>query len=134
MRPKNRPQMTRELERPYITTAASFMLTVYRSVRSHNPFRHRCFLAAPYSSAAAPPPPNAPAHIVVRLSQWLLDIIDKDSWGFDEEIADSFSFEQFMDIQKKDEEKERIEKDISVEVDFEEHESDLYIKRNQNYS
>ena len=50
--------------------------------------------------------------------------IDEDSCDIDEEIADSASVEQFMDIQQEEEEEEEIEEEITVEVEFEEYESD----------
>ena len=49
--------------------------------------------------------------------------IDEDSCDIDEEIADSSSVEQFMDIQPEEKEEE-IEEDMTVEVEFEGYESD----------
>ena len=40
------------------------------------------------------------------------------------DLIDSSSVEQFMDIQQEEEEEEEIEEDMSVEVEFEEYESD----------
>ena len=50
--------------------------------------------------------------------------IDEDSCDIDEEIADSSSVEQFMDIQPEEKEEEEIEEDMTVEVEFEGYESD----------
>ena len=49
---------------------------------------------------------------------------DEDSCDIDKEIADSSSVEQFMDIQQEEEEEEEIEEDMTVEIEFEEYESD----------
>ena len=49
-----------------------------------------------------------------------LNPIDEDSCDIDEETADSSSVEQFMNIQQEEE----IEEDMTVEVEFEENESD----------
>ena len=40
------------------------------------------------------------------------------------DLIDSSSVEQFMDIQQEEEEEEEIEEDMTVEVEFEEYESD----------
>ena len=50
--------------------------------------------------------------------------IDEDPCDIDEKTADSSSVEQFMDIQQEEEEEEEIEEDMTVEVEFEEYESD----------
>ena len=50
--------------------------------------------------------------------------IDEDSCDIDEGTADSSSVEQFMEIQQEEEEEEEIEEDMTVEVEFEEYESD----------
>ena len=50
--------------------------------------------------------------------------IDEDSLDIDEETADSSSVDQFMNIQQEEEEEEEIEEDMTVEVEFEELESD----------
>ena len=42
----------------------------------------------------------------------------------DEEKADSSPVKQFMDIQQEEEEEEEIKEDMTVEVEFEEYESD----------
>ena len=52
---------------------------------------------------------------------------DEDSCDIDEETADSSSVDQFMNIQQEEEEEEEeeeIEEDMTVEVEFEEYESD----------
>ena len=50
---------------------------------------------------------------------------DEDSCDIDEETTDSSSVEQFMNIQQEEEEEEEeIEEDMTVEVEFEEYESD----------
>ena len=49
---------------------------------------------------------------------------DEDSCDIDEKIADSSSVEQFVDIQQEEEKEEEIEEDMTVEVEFEEYESD----------
>lgn len=48
----------------------------------------------------------------------------EDSCDFNEETNDSATFEQFMNIQQEEEEEEEIEEDMTVEVDFQEYESD----------
>ncbi|CAH1113220.1 unnamed protein product [Psylliodes chrysocephalus] len=51
------------------------------------------------------------------------NVIDEDLCDIDEETADSSSVEQFIDIQQEEEkEKEAIEEDKTVEVEFEEYE------------
>ena len=55
-----------------------------------------------------------------------LNPIDEDSYDIDEETAHSSSVVQFMNIQQEEEEEEEeeIEEDMTVEVEFEEYESD----------
>ena len=54
-----------------------------------------------------------------------LSLIDEDSNYIDEERADSSSVDQYMNIQQEEEEEEEeIEYDMTVEVEFEEYESD----------
>ena len=53
-----------------------------------------------------------------------LNPIDEDSCDIDEETADSSSVEQFINIQQEEEEEEEIEEDMTVEVEFEEYETD----------
>ena len=50
--------------------------------------------------------------------------LDEDSFDIDEEKADSSPVKQFMDIQQEEEEEEEIKEDMTVEVEFEEYESD----------
>lgn len=49
---------------------------------------------------------------------------EEDSCDFNEETNDSVTFEQFLNIQQEEEEEDEIEEDLTVEVDFQEYESD----------
>ncbi|KAJ0175139.1 hypothetical protein K1T71_009280 [Dendrolimus kikuchii] len=53
-----------------------------------------------------------------------LSTIEEDSCDFNEETNDSATFEQFMNIQQEEEEEKEIEEDMTVEVDFQDYESD----------
>ncbi|CAH1101594.1 unnamed protein product [Psylliodes chrysocephalus] len=60
--------------------------------------------------------------------QSCLNVMDEDSFVIDEETANSSLVEQFKDIQQEEEEEEEeeeeIEENMTVEVEFEEYESD----------
>ncbi|CAH2099427.1 unnamed protein product [Euphydryas editha] len=65
--------------------------------------------------------------VMLVISNVQLSTIEEDSYDLNEKTNNSATFEQFMNIQQEVDEKEEIEEDMTVEVDFQEYESDYNI-------